>query len=131
MKQFSINHKHDEHETQQKVKSGGQEAPRLGWSLPPLSGRPGRTGYFWKRVSTRRAPRGPKRVKTEFWSEGGFIIHELWMLHFPSAPSWLVYEPSLLFKRDEENKTKSFFHALFPIIGNTIILLLAETNDSM
>lgn len=32
-------------------------------------------------------------------------------------------------RRGKQNKV--LFHALFPIVGNSIILLLAETNDSV
>lgn len=115
MKQFSINHKHNEHETQEKVKTGGRVVPHPGWSLPPLV------------ISDNASAHGPKRVKTEFWSGGGYYS---WNMDASfSICSFLAGLQIFIIQERRGKQNKVLFHALFPIIGNTIILLLAETND--
>lgn len=91
MKQFSINHKHNEHETQEKVKTGGRVAPHPGWSLPPLV------------ISDNASAHGPKRVKTEFWSGGGllFMKYGCFIFHL-LLPGWFTN----LYNSRETRKTK-------------------------
>lgn len=55
----------------------------------------------------------------------GVIIHEIWILYSPSAPSWLVYKPSLQSKRRRKKTKYSLMH--YFILLAIPRLLFAET----